>query len=331
MSATRGTWTKQRDKKTPSGLRFAGEIAALAGAPLPADVARAARYILLNAIAKAIGGSQQAVVDAVFELAAREGGERRVPVPGRRERVDRYFAAIATAAAGQALVCVEAKDGEVIQPGVAPLGAVLGLALERRVVGSRALGAFSLGCEIELRTASAMSSHHFDAGWGVAGTCGVIGAAVAAGLVIGLDGGRLAHAMGIASSQIVGHRQAVGTSSEPLYVGKAAANGVLSALLAERGFTGPAGLEAPRGFFVAFSADGMIDLDAYSEDLGKRWNLTDCAAMIENEVSAKARTLVELVLPGHTDQLAECVMTLERSPNLNALVSAVAPSCGASA
>lgn len=56
-------------------------------------------------------------------------------------------------------------------------------------------------------------------------------------------------------------------------VGNAAANGVLSAMLAERGFSGPAlPLEGPRGFLAVMGE--AADAAALSQGLGERWELS---------------------------------------------------------
>ena len=56
------------------------------------------------------------------------------------------------------------------------------------------------------------------------------------GKLLGLDAQKLTYAMGIAATQAGGMQQNRGTMCKSLHAGKAAANGVLAALLAERGF-----------------------------------------------------------------------------------------------
>jgi 2-methylcitrate dehydratase PrpD len=59
----------------------------------------------------------------------------------------------------------------------------------------------------------------------------------------------MANAIGIVCSQPTGIRLMFGTYTKPLHAGKAAANGMLSALLARGGMTSsPVSLEAKRGF-----------------------------------------------------------------------------------
>jgi 2-methylcitrate dehydratase PrpD len=133
---------------------------------------------------------------------------------------------------------------------------------------------FVLGCEAQLRVGNAISPGHYDAGWHITGTCGVIGAAVAAGLLAGLDGPGLEHAVGIAASQTLGHREAFGSMTKAFHPGQAAANGIMAALLAEDGFTGSADVfTAPRGFFAVLAPDA--DAGALLDGFGTRWELGD--------------------------------------------------------
>ena len=128
--------------------------------------------------------------------------------------------------------------------------------------------AFVLGCEIQLRLGVAISPEHYDDGWHITGTCGTIGAAVTAAALMGLDAGATARAIGIAASSTVGQREAFGRMTKAYHAGKAAANGLLAATLAARGFTAPEdALEAPGGFAEALATThriGSLDLNLHA-------------------------------------------------------------------
>jgi aconitate decarboxylase len=88
------------------------------------------------------------------------------------------------------------------------------------------------------------------------GAVGPLGSAVAAGHLIGLDAGRLAHALGIAASRAGGLLANAGTMTKSSHCGHASALGLQSALLAERGFTANVDVfEAPQGYAPAFYDD----------------------------------------------------------------------------
>jgi 2-methylcitrate dehydratase PrpD len=249
---------------------LAEAVVGLAAAPLPEAARLPARRALLNALAVSIGASRHASVEALVGHALRHGGEPVARVPGRPERLDPYYAAMTAGLAAHIDDFDDMHLATLIHPGAAALGPLL--ALGARVPGGRALDAFALACEVELRIGLAVSPWQYDAGWHTTATCGVIGAAVGAGLLLGLDSARLAMAIGIAASQTLGLRVTHGTMTKALQPGKAAANGVLSALLAREGFTAtPDALAGPRGYFDVLSPHA--EPDRLLAGIGDDWEL----------------------------------------------------------
>jgi 2-methylcitrate dehydratase PrpD len=244
----------------------------LSAGPLPAAVGREATRTLINGLGVAVGGSHHPAVEILLAAAPRGGDGSRVAVPGRPERLDRYYAAIAIGLAAHVDDFDDTHLETVVHPGTAALAALLSLGPGEGVGGSRALTAFALGCEVELRIAEAITPWNFDAGWQVTGTVGGLGAAIVGALVLGLDAPRMAAALGVAASSTLGLREAHGTMIKSAHPGKAAANGVLAALLAQRGFSGPP-LEAPRGYFEVLSGEWVPG--RVVDELGERWELAD--------------------------------------------------------
>lgn len=252
--------------------QLADAVGELSARPLPEEVRSHARRGLLNILAVAIGASRHPSVDAVIAYAQAHGGAPVSRVPGRSERLDPYYAAMASGLAAHVDDFDDMHLETVIHPGAAAVGPLLALGEIRGANGGQALDAFAVACEVQLRAGMVFSPWHYDAGWHITATCGVIGAAVGAGLLIGLDRAELTMAIGLATSQTLGLRVTHGTMAKALQPGKAAANGVLAALLAERGFTAaPDGLCGPRGFFSVLSP--RADADRLLDGLGRRWEL----------------------------------------------------------
>jgi 2-methylcitrate dehydratase PrpD len=224
--------------------------------PLPESVAAAARRSLFNVIGTAVGAAHSPAVEAIVE-AARElsapGGSR---VLGRSDTLDEHWAALLTGTAGHYDDFDDTHLATVIHPGAATLGALV--AVGGNASGAEVLSAFALGCESQLRIGNAISPNHYDRGWHITGTCGVFGAAVAAGLLLGLDGQGLEAALAAASTMTLGHREAFGSMTKPFHAGKAAANGVLAARLALGGFVGVADPLGDEGVLTIF-ADAAVD------------------------------------------------------------------------
>lgn len=251
---------------------FCAALTDLAARPLPPPVRDAARRSLLNVVATAVGASRAPAVNIAVEYARAHGGEPVAPVPGRAERLDLTGAALATGIAAHLDDFDDTHLATVIHPGAATLATVVPLGVRDGAPGETVLRAFALGCEAQLRLGNAISPGHYDAGWHITGTCGVVGAAVAAAVLRGLDANGLRTAVGIAATQTLGHREGFGSMTKAFHPGKAAVNGLVAALLAERGFPGPdAVLERPGGFFAALTPEAHPD--ALLDGLGERWEL----------------------------------------------------------
>ncbi len=133
----------------------------------------------------------------------------------------------------------------------------------------------AFGVEAQLRIGLAMTPSHYDLGWHITGTCGVIGAAVGAGILLGLDGTQMANAIRIATTMTLGQREAFGTPIKPYHAGKAAANGLLSASLAQQGMSDDRNLLTDEHGYFALLADAWTTDWMDPGDLGLRWVILD--------------------------------------------------------
>jgi 2-methylcitrate dehydratase PrpD len=239
-----------------STAQFCAELGAAAAASLPSKVAVAARRSMVNVLGTAIGAAHTPAVDTLLTAAGRRGASGSVVVPGRAETTDAYWGALLVGTAAHLDDFDDTHLATVIHPGAATLAAVLSLQPEVAVPGSRYLTAFALGCEAQLRIGNAISPSHYDRGWHITGTCGVFGAAVAAAVLLDLDAQRMEHALSLAATMILGHREGFGSMTKPFHPGKAAVNGVLAARLASEGLTGPLDPLGARGV-LAVLADGV--------------------------------------------------------------------------
>jgi 2-methylcitrate dehydratase PrpD len=121
--------------------------------------------------------------------------------------------------------------------------------------GQAFVRALALGSEVAARLQSLLG-HYGTRSQFTASVGGALGAAVVAGLLLGLDAGKMEHALGLAASGACGlsshHREPL-HQIKSLNHGRAAEAGVLSALLAQEGCHGPPEvLTCEHGFFDAF-------------------------------------------------------------------------------
>jgi 2-methylcitrate dehydratase PrpD len=207
------------------------------------DVPDAARHeakrALMNFFAVALAGCRAPAIEIVLKSLAEFCGRQQATLIGRRERMDALSAAFLNAAAANVSDFCDTHVPTVIHPTAPIAPALFALAQLRRVSGVELLLAFILGVEIECRIGGAISPGHYAKGWHITSTCGVFGAATAAGKLLGLAEGRMISALGHAATQSCGLCECLGWPAKSIGVGNSARNGLWSALLAERGFEGP--------------------------------------------------------------------------------------------
>ncbi|MDH5738225.1 MAG: MmgE/PrpD family protein, partial [Gammaproteobacteria bacterium] len=130
---------------------------------------------------------------------------------------------------------------------VAP--AVLALAEQLGSNPREVVLAFVTGLDTECLIGRYVGASHYARGFHATATLGTFGAAAACASLLGLDTGQCRHALGLAATQAAGLKSMFGTMCKPFHAGKAAANGLLAAQLAARGFTSQLhGLEVFQGF-----------------------------------------------------------------------------------
>jgi 2-methylcitrate dehydratase PrpD len=139
--------------------------------------------------------------------------------------------------------------------------------------GKDLIAAVVAGYEIQIRLSLALDpTDHYDRGFHPTATCGVFGAAAAAGKLLGLDADGIQNAFGIALSQAAGSMEFLtdGAWTKRSHVGQAAQNGLVCAVLAAEGFKGPKqAFEGRAGFLKAYAPDA--DQAKAVAGLGETW------------------------------------------------------------
>jgi 2-methylcitrate dehydratase PrpD len=252
--------------------RLAQFVAAARWEDAPQAVRHQAKRSLMNLFAVALAGCRTSPVEMTLTSLSEFSGGRQATVIGRKERIDALSAAFLNAAAANVYDFCDTHLATVIHPTAPVAPALLALAELRKISGSELLLAFILGNEMQARIALAISPQHYNKGWHITSTCGVFGAAVAAGKAIGLNESALVSALGTASTQSSGLCECLGMPAKSVSVGNAARNGLWSALLAGKGFEGPAEpLAGRQGFYHALG--DAPDLSRVTDGLGESWEI----------------------------------------------------------
>ncbi len=162
----------------------------------------------------------------------------------------------------------------VTHPGSVVIPAAWTIAEDRNLGGRQFLEAVLAGYEVCCRVGMAVGKTHYRV-WHNTSTCGPFGAAMAAAKLVGLSEDETVWALGNAGTQSSGLWEflATGAMSKHLHTARAAESGVLAALLAKEGFTGPEKiLEGEKGFFAGLCADPIPQ--AIAADPSRPWELT---------------------------------------------------------
>jgi 2-methylcitrate dehydratase PrpD len=129
--------------------------------------------------------------------------------------------------------------------------------------GREVIASIVAGYEVQIRLSLALiPKEHYDRGFHPSATCGVFGAAAAAGRVFGLSADQIADAFGIALSQAAGSMQFLvdGAWTKRLQVGYAAMSGLIAASLAREGFKGAVeAIEGRAGFLRAYAPNPVLE------------------------------------------------------------------------
>lgn len=249
--------------------RLAAFVAEHPAAGWPANVEHEAHRTLLNWLGCAIGASQHPAVDAALRATQELGSNAQASVFGRTERVDMGSAALVNGIASHTFDFDDTHLRTIIHPAGPVASAAFALAEHYGIGGRNVIDALVIGIEVECRVGNAIYPDHYDRGWHITGSTGMLGAAAACARLLQLDAASTTMALGIAASQPVGVREQFGSMTKSLHVGAAARVGLTAALMAKHGFTASQrALEAPRGLLQTYST--KCDWRELTDGLGER-------------------------------------------------------------
>jgi 2-methylcitrate dehydratase PrpD len=243
----------------------------------------------LNWVGCAVGAARHESVEAALAAVSMLQPAPQASVLGRSERVDMASAALLNGISSHTFDFDDTHLKTIIHPAGPVASSLLALAeylgagsdrtsgngsIETQGVSGRQLiDALVLGIDVSCRVGNAIYPDHYDRGWHITGSTGMLGAAAGCARLLGLDAQRSAMALGIAASQPVGMREQFGSMTKPFHPGAAARAGLMAALMAQHGYTAsPKALEAARGLMQTVSAKS--DWREITDELGQRFEIS---------------------------------------------------------
>jgi len=259
--------------------RFVEFMCALERNTPPARVLQQAKSCMLDSIACGLFGSRQLWGEIMAANTAVESAPGPCTVFGRSEGLAAAPAALVN---GTAIHGYELDDlivGAVVHPGAVIVPAALAAAEISGSTGLRLLLGVVAGYEAMARASLALGAEPSQRGFHVTAVVGPVGAAVAAGVTMGLTKDELLAAIGLACSASSGIKSFAGGSGggmvKRMHAGRSAEAGVRMCQLAARGFTGPrAALDGRFGLLEVFGGK-TADAARLCEGLGDHWATND--------------------------------------------------------
>jgi 2-methylcitrate dehydratase PrpD len=243
-------------------------------AALPSGLARRMEAYVLDLIGVTLVGMEQTSSQIMQRTVLAEGGHPQATVMGLGRVASMSAAALINGTAAHAIEMDDDHRLGTVHVGAVVIPAALAVAEATGCDGRTFIRAMTMGYEVMCRVGEALLGRQFYAGFHPTSSCGVFGAAVAAGVILGLDRPAFVNALGIAGTQSfgLGEWRADGSWIKRFHPGRAAQSGVLAARLAKEGFTGPATiLEGQNGYLQAFSFEKTWDESLIVRDLGQRY------------------------------------------------------------
>lgn len=229
------------------------------------------KIYFLDWLGSAIAGKDEKPVQIILDVIRTMGGIPESTIIAGQSRGNCLMAALANGASSHMVEMDDLHRESILHPAAPIISAIFALAEREKASGSELLLAIAAGYEAAIRIAIGAGPSHYRF-WHTTATCGTFGAAAGASRMLGLNEEQTISAYGSAGTQAAGLWEFLTNNamSKQLHPGKAAFNGLLSALLAQRGFTGAGKiLEGEKGFFKATSSD--FSSARCLADLGKEY------------------------------------------------------------
>jgi len=229
-----------------------------------------ARQVVLDTLGTALGGYQSRLGRLAAEYAAtmQPGDEASLIADGRRSTMEGAAWANATMAKYLGMDDTHRVCGHVAAE-LVPVALALGE--YKHLDGRKVITAIAAGYDVFGAIQPAVKEPQRERGLDHKGQAGTLASSITAGVALGLEVKKMAHALALSMDMACGTEQYVWDAglcdTKDLLAGYAARNGIYAAKLADFGFEGPPGaLDGPYGYYHAFG--GGYD-PAYLDGLGK--------------------------------------------------------------
>ena len=249
-------------------------------ADIPNDVIARAEDLLVDWFGSAIAGKGSRPVEIIAQFAQNMSGYDSSHVGPSEVLISRassspFLAAMANAAASHVAEQDDVHNGSVFHPATVVFPPALACAQALGASGEEMLTAAVAGYEVGIRVGEFLGRSHYKV-FHTTGTAGTLAAAATVGHLLKLNPEQMLHAFGSAGTQSAGLWEFLrdAADSKQLHTAHAASTGLMSAYIAQAGFTGAQHImEGKQGMAAGMSSDS--DPSKLVDGLGSRWAIAE--------------------------------------------------------
>jgi 2-methylcitrate dehydratase PrpD len=306
---------------------------------VPPAVATRASLLALDTLGSCLASSREDFGRAVTRVAEQLGGAPESTLVGSKARVGAPAAVLANGTLAHGLDFDDTREDAIVHTGCVAVPTALAVGEAVGASGRAVLEAMIAGVEVMCRIGLAVPGRFHARHYHPTALTGSFAAAAVAGRLHGLTEDQQVHAFGLCGSQAAGIIEylADGSWTKRLHPGWAAHAGVIAAVLAHAGFTGPETVfEGAHGFYAAFAGGhDPARLEPLIASLGSTWELAaltfkpypcgsiahpymDCALRLRERHGLRPEQIAEVrcrTAPGPVPRLWEPLAAKQRPRN----------------
>lgn len=269
---------------------------------IPEHVVNEVKSLILDYIGVALRGSKTESGEIMASFQEEYGrSKEEATLIGFGKKVTSQAAAYANAVSSHSIELDDVDDLALFHFSPPIVSAALASAEANNSSGKDLITAVTIGCDIMKRLSNVMNPMLRNRGFHTTPVCGIFGATAAAAKLEGLSVEEIVSAFGLAGAHASGLMEMYGSNMQKrINPGPASHNGIVSARLAKRGYTGADSIfDGVRGVLRAFS--GQEDSSELVAELGTKFEFGiefkryACARPIHNAVGCALEIRPQLI------------------------------------
>jgi 2-methylcitrate dehydratase PrpD len=243
----------------PISNLFSNYIETTSYEQLPSQVIREVKRRILDFLGVTLCGSETLESKIIADFVMSMGGREESTIIGHHSKVPCINAGLVNGVTGHVIELDDIHTTAIFHPAVTIISTALSLGEREKTDGRELITAIALGYDVGIILGTAINPSHRFRGFHTTGTCGTLAAAATAGKILKLKRNKMNNAFGLATTQASGLLE-LKSMGKRLNPGKATQNGIVAALLAQKGFTSSASIDgSEKGFCKAFSDNYVLE------------------------------------------------------------------------